>query len=245
MPLLLKKLLPMPMSCNSLLVIFAMLMTACTSQPVQVIPPSAPMPENMLLEAETQKQIHASRHWQLVAQDMADQLIKTIDEKKLSQHPFYIFAQTRPTAFTRAFNDFLITTLVNKGVKVSDVKQGSYVYNYKIQLVEYNSLRSTVVSEHYKFSSLAAGIVVARNVGEVLGVDGSLLAGGVLLDAVDMNIAPNLEIIITSSILNRHLFISRSTDIYYANALDKHLYQPATQGGKASDVFNDPFYRMK
>lgn len=245
MPLLLKKLLPMPMSCNSLLFIFAMLMTACTSQPVQVIPPSAPMPENMLLEGETQKQIHASRHWQLVAQDMADQLIKTIDEKKLNQHPFYIYAQTRPTAFTRAFNDFLITTLVNKGVKVSDVKQGSYVYNYKIQLIEYNSLRSTMVSEQYKFSSLAAGIVVARNVGEILGVDGSLLAGGVLLDAADINIAPNLEIIITSSILNRHLFISRSTDIYYANRLDKHLYQPVTQGGKASDVFNDPFYRVK
>ena len=245
MRFLFKNMLQTPRSWNGLLLICVMLISACTNQPVLSIPPSAPMPENMLIEGESQRQLHASRHWQLVAQDMSDQLIKTMDEKKLNQRPFYIYAQNRPTAFTRAFNDFLITTLVNKGVKVSDVKQGSYIYNYKIQLVEYNSLRSTVVSEQYKFSSLAAGIVVARNVGDLLGVDGSLLAGGAFLDAADINIAPNLEIIITSSILNRHLFISRSTDIYYANRLDKHLYQPTTQSGKAGEVFNDPFYLMK
>lgn len=245
MPFWLKKKSQTSLYFRGLTIALSMFISACTSQPALTIPPSAPMPESMLIEGETQKQLHASRHWQLVAEDMADQLIKTIDEKKLNQHPFYIYAQTRPTSFTRAFNDFLITTLVNKGIKVSDVKQGSYIYNYKLQLVEYQSLRSTVVSEQYKFSSLAAGLVVARNVGEVLGVDGTLLAGGVLLDAAEINVAPNLEVIITSSILNRHLFVSRSTDIYYANRSDVHLYQPTTHGAKHNDVFNEPFYHMK
>lgn len=219
------------------------LLSACSRQNVAPIPPAAPMPENVNLEGETQKHVHSSRHWQLVAEDMGNQLMQTIQDKKLSQRPVYIYAQTKPTTFTRAFNDFLITYLVNKGVKVSNIKQGSYIYNYKIQLVEYNSLRSTVISEKYKFTSLAAGFVVVRNIGDFLGVDAAALAAGASLDAVDFNIAPNLEIIMTSSILDKSIFISRSTDIYYANGLDKQLYQPVGQG-KTNDVFNDSFYKL-
>lgn len=220
-----------------------LLLGACSSQNMPPLLPSAPMPENMRLEGETQKQVHSSRHWQLVAEDMGNQLINTIEQKKLSQRPFYIYAQTKPTTFTRAFNDFLITYLVNKGIKISNNKQGSYIYNYKIQLVEYSSLRTTVASEQYKFTSLAAGFVVVRNIGDFLGVEAAALATGASLDAADFNIAPNLEIIMTSSILDRNIFISRSTDIYYANRLDKQLYQPVGQS-KAGDVFNDPFYKM-
>ncbi|TXI37742.1 MAG: hypothetical protein E6Q51_02640 [Methylophilus methylotrophus] len=208
------------------------------------VTPSAALPENVDIEGERQRQIQSSRQWQLVAEDMVTQLIATIQEKKLDNRPIYIHLQTKRTTFTTAFNDFLITSLVQKGIKVSTQKQGSYIYNYKIQMVEYNSFRTTISSENYKFTSLAAGLVVIRNIGDVLGVDGSILATGAALDLADFNLAPNMEVIITSSILDRNIFISRTTDIYYANRLDKHLYMPATRN-KDSDVFNDSFYKMK
>lgn len=226
----------------SLIVLF--FLVACTQQPVLTNKPSAPMPENVSFEDQTQKQIQSSKQWQVIAEDMADQFIQAMQQNNLNKNPVYVFPQSKATSFTRAFNDFFITALVNKGVKVTTNKTSSTVFNYKIQLIEYNSLRGTAVSEMYKFSSLAAGIVVARNVGEILGVDGSLLAGGVALDAADLNLAPNLELIITSSIVEKNIFVRRTSDIYYANRLDKHLYMPASSQ-RNSDVFNEPFYQLK
>lgn len=217
---------------------------ACSQQPVVPSNPSAPMPENVSFEDQTQQQIQSSRQWQIVAEDMAEQLAQTIQQNNWTKSTFHVFPQSKATTFTRAFNDFLITSLVNKGVKVTTVKTASRVFNYKIQLVEYNSLRSTMLSENYKFTSLAAGVVVARNLGEILGVDGTLLAGGVALDAADLNFAPNLEVIITSSIVENNVFVLRKTDIYYANRVDKHLYIPANSQ-RITDVFSEPFYQLK
>ncbi len=218
-------------------------LTGCVSRSAMPSTPSAPTPENVDIEGEHQRQIQSSKQWQLVAEDMVTQLIATIQEKKLDKKPIYIHLQTRQTPFTTAFNDFLITALVQKGIKVSTQKPGSYIYNYKIQMIEYNSLRTTLTSDKYKFTSLAAGLVVIRNIGDILGVDGSLLATGAALDVGDFNLAPNMEIIMTSSIVDKRVFISRTTDIYYANRIDKHLYLPASRN-KSSDAFNDPFYQM-
>lgn len=220
------------------------LLSGC-ARPVSISTlPAAPAPENIPFENPHQSQLQSAAQWHVIAEDMATQLIKTIQEKKLGDKPFYIFAQNKPSTFNRAFNDFLITTLVNKGVKISSLKQGSRVFNYKIQLVEYEALRETVVSSQLKYTALAAGLVVFRNMADWLGVDGTVLAAGATADAVDFNIAPNLEIILTASVMNGPIYLSRSTDIYYVNRSDKALYTPQRQQ-RASDVFNDPFYQMK
>ena len=218
--------------------------SGCAQQPTAPLSPMAPLPEPVSLEGEHQRQLHSARQWQLVAEDMVSQLVANLQEKKLDTVPVYINLQTKRTAFTTAFNDFLITALVNKGVKVASVKAGSHIYNYKIQIVEYKSLRSTLANEQYKFTSLAAGLVVMRNVGDLIGIDGSLLAAGAVADAVNVNMAPNMELVITTSILDRHIFLTRSTDIYYINSSDKHLFLPPSSS-RASDTFNDPFYQLK
>lgn len=219
-------------------------MSACAQQVAIPTTPAAPIPENVPFDNPYQRQLQSSAQWQVVAMDMAEQLMSTIKDKKLGDRPIYVYAQNKPSTFNRAFNDFLITTLVNKGVKVSNQKQGSRIYNYKIQLIEYDALRETVITSNAKYTSLAAGFVVFRNLSKVLGIDGSALAAGATLDAADFNTAPNLEVIITSSVMDGHLYMSRSTDIYYANNSDKGLYMPNRQQ-KASDVFNEPFYQMK
>lgn len=217
---------------------------ACTRQIAIPTTPAAPIPENVPFDNPYQRQLQSSAQWHVVAEDMAQQLKATIKSKNLSDRPFYIYAQNKPSSFNRAFNDFLITTLVKEGVKVSNEKQGSQVFNYKIQLIEYDAIRETVVAQNLKYTSLAAGFVVFRNLANLIGLDGTTLASGATLDAVDFNIAPNLEIIITSSIMDGHIYISRSTDIYYANKSDKDLYLPNRQP-KASDAFNEPFYQLR
>ncbi|MDP8566385.1 hypothetical protein [Methylophilus aquaticus] len=223
------------------------ILCGCSRQVAIPTTPAAPIPENVQFDNPYQRQLQSSAQWHVVAEDLADQLIAPIKSKKLGDRPFYIYSQNKPSTFNRAFNDFLITTLVNKGIKVSNQKQGSRIINYKIQPVEYKSWRETVVNDNFNVTSLAAGLVVLRHIDDVvkgIGKDLSILATGLAADAVDLNTAPNFEIIITSSILDGSIYLSRTTDIYYANASDKHLYVPVpTQ--KASDVFNEPFYQMK
>lgn len=210
----------------------------------QLKTPAAPIPENFALENKFQKHMQTSQHWKVVADDLADQMKQVMQQKKLTSKPVYLNLQTSVTPFTRAFNDFLITRLVQKGVAVSQVKTGSRIYNYKIQLLKYESQRGTLVSDKVKWTTLAAGLVVVRNIADALNVDGAVLGAGAALDAANLNFAPNLEVIITSSLLDGSVFIARSSDIYYANEADIHFYQNSLSKQRTG-VFDDPFYDLK
>ncbi len=205
--------------------------------------PAAPRPENIRIE-ENQKQLQASTHWRTVAEDMSTQLMETLKKSPQKKRPVFIYCQNKPSPFSRAFNDFLITSLVKHGVAVSTQQNGSRVFNYKLQLVEYNSLRSTILTEEVKFTSLASGLLVLRGINSLLGQDAFTLASGAALDGALMNVAPNNELLVTTSLVEDQIYISRSSDIYYINALDKHLYLPHGHL-RPGDVFNEPFYQLK
>lgn len=207
--------------------------------------PDAPVAINFA--SSTQKHIQASSHWATIADDLAKQIKTNIDQHKIANRPVFVNLYSEPTEFTRAFNDFLITSLVNKGVTVSKLSVGSTVYNYKIQTVEYNSLRSTQLPSQAKWTALASGLVVIRSLESLDHVirdgDGTILGAGVMADIFQNDLAPNLEIIITSSILSGSVYVARSSDIYYANMRDAALYQPKDKI-KKTNVFDEPFYQQ-
>jgi hypothetical protein len=205
--------------------------------------PQAPLAEQYPLSY--QKQIQASKHWAIIADDLADQLQGQISEKKIADRPVFINLYSDQTEFSRAFNDFLITSLVNRGVTVSKLKNGSTIFNYKIQTVEYKSNRSTQLPSQAKWTVLATGLVVFRVLDQIIkDDDASILGAGVLADVWTSDIAPKLEIIITTSILSGNVYVSRRSDIYYANSTDIHLYDSA-ENNKKSRVFDDPFYQSR
>lgn len=207
--------------------------------------PDAPIAVNFT--SSTQKHIQASSHWATIADDLAKQIKSNIDQNKIANRPVFVNLYSEPTEFTRAFNDFLITSLVNKGVTVSKLSVGSTVYNYKIQTVEYNSMRSTQLPSQAKWTALASGLVVIRSLESLDHVirdgDSTILGAGVMADIFQNDLAPNLEIIITSSILSGSVYVARSSDIYYANVRDASLYQPKDKV-KKTNVFDEPFYQQ-
>jgi len=218
--------------------IFMSLTTGCAT----VKNPEAPITENF--PHSFQKQLQASNHWEIIANDLASQIQESIVNKKITARPIYLNLQSNQTDFTRAFNDFLITSLVKKGVAVSKLKSGSTIYEYKVQTVQYKSNRSTFLPNKAKWTTLAAGLVVFRNVAHVINTaDTAILGAGVLADVWTADGAPKLELIITSSILNDNLYLTRTTDIYYANEIDIHLYE-GNSSSKKSKAFDDPFYQL-
>jgi hypothetical protein len=223
---------------NALALLFISAVAGCAS----VKNPDAPIAENY--PHSMQKHLQASKHWQIVAEDTSNQIYQFIQAKKLANQTFYIQANSERTVFTKAFHDFIITSLVAKQVKVSREKANSTVVEYKVQPVKFNSYRSTLVPEKLKWTSLVAGVLVVRAVGDWIDQESftTPLAIAGAADAVSANGAPSLELIITTSIAKNNIYLLRNSDIYYANATDIELYKKNTQMRRA-DVFNDPFYQ--
>jgi len=219
-----------------ILTIILSTLNSCAS----VANPDAPVAENF--PRSVQKELQASRHWQIVADDIAAQIKQSTQSRKMGEKPIYLNLQSNNTNFSIAFKDFLITSLVKQRVAVTKLKSASNVYDIKIQTIQYQSNRNTILPSQAEYTTLAAGLVVARNVGKILNFDGTLIGLGALADVWSANGAPTLEIIITTSLLDGNLYIARTSDIYYANNEDIHLYQ---NNGKLkkNNVFDDPFYQ--
>lgn len=204
--------------------------------------PEAPLSENF--EPSYQKRLNASAHWEVIAGDLSSQLLATLTKSGLQEKPVYINLYSEKTPFSRAFNDFLTTHLVKKGVIVSKDKINSTIYNYKIQPVNFESGMTTSLASNFKWTALATGLIVIRDIADSLHLNKDIVTAGVAADAWSTGGTSRLELIITTSILNRDIYIHRTTDVYYANSDDLHLYEQQSKAGKKRNIFDDPFYNL-
>jgi len=206
--------------------------------------PDAPVPQNY--PHSYQKQLQASQHWAIVAEDMSNQVIKNLQAKGITNKPVYIAIKSNRSAFSQALNDFMITNLVKKGVKVSRSKEKSTVLDYKIQVLKFNANRSVALPSKAQLSVLAGGVIVTRVVADAVdftGFEQAIITGAVLTDLWTNDTAPELELVVTSSIIDENnLYEFRTTDIYYANAEDINLYKHNKMG---DNPFDDPFYNQR
>ena len=226
----------------SLVLTFAGLLASCaTPNNPAAYYPEAPISENF--EPSYQKKLNASAHWEVIAGDLSTQLLSTLTKSGLQEKPVYINLYSEKTPFSRAFHDFLTTHLVKKGVLVSKDKINSTIYNYKIQPVKFESGMTTSLASNFKWTALATGLIVIRDIADSLHLNKDIVTAGVAADAWSTGGTSRLELIITTSILNRDVYIHRSSDVYYANSDDLHLYEQQTKASK-KNVFDDPFYNI-
>lgn len=222
------------------------LFSGCTSI---IKKPDAPIPESF--PVSLQKHVQAAHHWSLIANDLADQVSRNLELGKLSGQPVFVNPPVTQTDFNQAFNDFLIASLMQKGVKVSSVKHASTVLNYKVQPIKFNSNRNTMINTQAKWTALAAGLIVFRNVADWIDLNSAetnVLTGAVLADIWQADGAPKLELIVSSSIVNNDIYVMKTTDVYYANKADMQLYERKEKNGHGSNrknVFDDPFYKLQ
>lgn len=207
----------------------------------------AEAPINYQFESTPQYELNASQDWSIIAKDIVDQLKSTSDRYRLSKRAFYLNLQSQDTEFTMAFKDFLVQHALKSGIKITNRQSNAIVLNYKVQLVEFNAFRSMHNAKKFSLTRLGAGVIVAREFLDLVGANknvGKSIISAFAIDSVLAQFAPQTELIVSTSILNKNIYIHKSNDIYYAESLDKDLYLTKHKKHNAkNNVFEDPFYQ--
>jgi len=197
------------------------------------------IPQPTSYSFSTQQKMQAAYHWEVLANDVANQINSELVSRGLLDTPVYVrHSCDRPAdcgeggtfAFDEGFNDLLTTQLVNFGVptKVRKDKDG-LVVEYKIQVV-YHQANRYQWPQPGVLTALTTGIMVFRNAPWEI----AAIAGAAGADALWSTEVTNghYEVIITTSMANNNLYLMRKSDIYYINDVDFWHYQPARSAGE-------------
>lgn len=122
-----------------------------------------------------------------MADDIVSQTIHSLKENDyLNGRALYVQAEDgNHTPFDRAFRNFIVTDMVERGLPVSDKPDNAVTVLYETQIVKHNSDRPD-----YKpglFTALTGGVMVARNVSnwssgaQIAGALGTAAAADVLV----------------------------------------------------------------
>ncbi|NCC85879.1 MAG: hypothetical protein EOM03_17445 [Clostridia bacterium] len=175
-----------------------------------------PVAENFSLS--TQKKLRAPHHWDVIAEDVVAQTRQAIQNNEAIQgRALYVQPNVPASSFEHAFRNFMITSMVNHNIPVSDRPEGSVVVQYATQLVHHNIDR--------KYSPLLSGVVVARNIQQLSGHSGDVgPTWSYLTDG-----PTDSELIVTTSIVEDGEYAMRKSDVYYVDGVDLGLFLPPSK----------------
>ncbi|MBW1637245.1 MAG: hypothetical protein JRC87_08485 [Deltaproteobacteria bacterium] len=194
---------------------------------------TASIPEPVNFPYSQQQKMQASQHWQVLAQDLANRINNELILTDHINSAVYIkpacsenaspCKSHQKSSFNEAFNDLLITSMVNYGIPTREhMKKNTLEIGYKVQVVHHTAQRIRTLQPGI-LTAVSAAIVVLRDApAELL-----ILAAGVMADIANTNLTFNgqYEVIITTSIVDKDKYLFRASDIYYINDKDFWQYQ--------------------
>jgi len=192
-----------------------------------------------------QQTIQSVSHWNVIADDVAEQIKLALTAGKAMDTPVYL-ENNANTPFNDAFHNMLLTRLLNKGVRTMKAKEPTALkISYNSQVVYHKApLKEPRAG---KTALLTAGVLVVREAfdqpwsvpGRIAAVGGALTAMELLDDASPgyfKKNAPKTEFIITTSIMDGNQYVFRKTDCYYINFADSWYYNDDTPSTKIKVV---------
>lgn len=220
-----------------LILLTCLIASGCASQNARY---QVPVPKDHAKESQLQMQ--AVRHWEILAQDIAKQSITELNKRNLSKSPVSIVKPSDTTKFNSVLNELLITELVNNDIQIKKNQDYKVNLEYNVQVVKFDSTRSNKLNENIApgaITLLAAGISVwhqANTRWQDWETNTGILATGAATDLflTDMNKhestynIPSVEVIIHSAIVKDGIYLMRRSDIYYVNDPDEELYNAAS-----------------
>lgn len=204
---------------------------------------ASPVPVASNFAMSTQKVARMSHHWNVVADDVITQTLASIEKNPELQKRAVFVEQAYPgSVFDRAFRNFMITKLVEKGQFVNVCRSEPQAASgfvqppglpavsvqYETQVVQH---RGKV--PHYRpgaLTWLAANVAAIYNLSTVdhssdfigAGAAGLIIANDVLAGHVA---APTrTELILTTTITEDNRYVLRKSDIYYVPDADAALF---------------------
>ncbi|CAN5219634.1 hypothetical protein BH11PSE11_BH11PSE11_09870 [soil metagenome] len=189
----------------------------------------APRPTNYSIMK--QKKVQAASHWDLIANDVAEQIKNSVGSNEL----LYVTPPVPNSEFNHAFHNSMISALVNKGVRVStngDTK--AMQINVETQLVRFSPARFQN-GRFVSTTAIAAGLMAIHglhlaaetNAGiGILGITGAIDFNNWVEREYANGNTPQSELIVTTSAVNSTQYVARRTDVYYISDPDGRLYAP-------------------
>ena len=190
------------------------------------------IPEPIGFDYSQQKKMQASHHWDVLAADIANQLNNELIINDYLDTPVFVrktcgdensvCKPEESTVFEESFRDLLITNLVTLGVPTTPhLSDKAIVVNFKAQPVYHNRNRWRTLKPGL-LTALTAGILVIRNAPSELV---TLAIAGTIDFANAAYVNPsNFEVIITTSVIAKHQYLFRNSNIYYINDQDSWHY---------------------
>lgn len=206
----------------------------------------AETPKPVTYNYSTQQKMQAAYHWDLLADNVAGEVIKQI---KNSNRLIYVEAGCgapdspcgihQESPFLQGFRDLLMARLIESGVAVIDHLEGNpMIISNKVQVVYHQDNRRTRLVRPGVLTGLAAlgegmGAIIndaveygSKTRQYIVGTVGLLGAVG-LYEIFDNSRTdlPHREVIITTSIKKDNRYLMKQCSIYYINDKDYWHYE--------------------
>lgn len=189
-------------------------LAGCAMSPV-------PVAENFQLT--TQKKVRSAGHWSMLSRDVIAQTLASLEKSGATrENAVYVPTPLSASDFDKAFHQFLITELVQKGWQVlTTASNSSLTLSYQTQIVKHNSKRPQFVPG--LFTAITAGLYVLHNASPAVAALG--LAGGLDAGASIYSGGPtHTELLLTTTVTGAGRYVSRKTDVYYVEESDASLF---------------------
>ncbi len=179
---------------------------------------------------ETQKQhkLQAASHWQLISQNVAQQLITALPERR----PLHVRQSEQQSPFEKAFTQQLIASLTAAGYPVMKHADRSDTLIVDVSAVP---LRFSKHRWQYKttggLTMLTSGLWVLERIYDVVSPGAAMVAGAAALDTTHWlrsefasGPTPRTELIVTTSVSSADRYYVQNTSAYYTADDDWTLY---------------------
>lgn len=186
------------------------------------------IPEARTFPQAEQKKALSVRHWGMIAEDAVARTHQAVERAALpAEKPLFV-AERGQTDFDRAFRNYMMTGLLDAGMPVAASPQGAVEIQYETQVVRH-ALRDPLAAG-YKPGVATAGVAgfwVLRDAFGSGSAAAATIAGAAGLDAYRAHNPgeTGVEMLLTVSIVQEGRYVLRSTDAYYIEPDDAHLFQ--------------------
>ena len=187
----------------------------------------AEAPQPTRFPSQEQQQLQAASHWQLIAEDAASQLLKSLP----ADAPLYVLQNARQSPFEQAFTAQLIGILSASGhpVMKSMDRPGTLQVEVSANPLRFSSGRQKPHAAG-ELTMLTGGLWVLRNLYSNVSPGAAMMGGAVAVDAANWfgskyaSSVPQSELIVTTSVSSAERYYAQSSSAYYTTDSDWGLY---------------------
>lgn len=195
--------------------------------------PFTPVPVAINFPHAKQEKLQAASHWQLIAEDTARQLIRSLPDDR----PLYVNQPATQSPFARVFSQQLISSLLSAGYPVHKRDSGGVL----VVDVNAESVRFSPNRLQYRYvgtaTTLTSGLWVLRNIYRNVSPGAAMVTAAVGLDAAQWYHAefakgptPEIELVVNTSVSDRDRYYAQVSNAYYTVDPEWRLYAPGWVG---------------